>query len=259
MSSASRFPLDSVLYEVYNDNAKAALGELGGGERRECLMEHFRSIAQRAVFAVAATFAVAAFGVDTMTSDPKFVFLDTKTSSFWRTATNRVMTLPISYPAGATAATLTVTGSSWSMTTNIPAGFFDLVLPEPSAPETEDVYELALSFDDGTVRLAKLGLIQGLMPGADGATRCLVPQGGRRWNGFQRHAVLPLPYGAESFAVYVNGQVTASDSGLDGAKGWYALNDIRLKDAVTVSFTLNGASRQANLVSRSNTFVLSVK
>ena len=70
---------------------------------------------------------------------------------------------------------------------------------------------------------------------------------------------MPLPYGAESFAVYVNGQEAASDSGLDGAKGWYALNGINIRDAVTVSFTLNGAGRLANLVSRSNTFMLSIK
>ena len=222
-------------------------------------MESCRLRVKRAVAAVAAAFAFAAFGAATMTSGPKFVFLDTKTSSFWRTATNRVVTLPIKYPAGATAATLTVTGASWSMTTNLPAGYFDLVLPEPASPETEDVYALTLAFDDGTVRDAKFGLIQGLMPDAEGATRCVIPQGGWRWNRFQRHAVLPMPYGAESFAVYVNGQEVASDSGLDGAKGWYALDGINFRDVVTVSFTLNGASRLANLVSRGNTFVLSIK
>ena len=259
MSSAGRFLLDSILYEVYNDNAKAAKDEYVGGERREDRMECCRLRVKLAAVAVAATFALAAFGTATMTSDPKFVFLDTKTSSFWRTATNRVVTLPIKYPVGATAATLTVAGASWSITTNLPAGYFDLVLPEPVSPETEDVYALTLAFNDGTVRDAKFGLIQGLMPDTEGATRCVMPQGGRRWNRFQRHAVLPMPYGAESFAVYVNGQEVASDSGLDGAKGWYALDGINIRDTVTVSFTLNGASRLANLVSRSDTFMLSIR
>ena len=222
-------------------------------------MESCRLKVNLAAAAVAASFAFAAFGAATMTSDPKFVFLDTKTSSFWRTATNRVVTLPIKYPAGATAATLTASSASWSTTTNLPAGFFDLVLPEPDSPETEDVYDLTLAFNDGTVRNAKLGLIQGLMPDAEGATRCVAPQGGRRWSRLQRHTVLPLPYGAESFSVYVNGQEVASDSGLDGAKGWYALDGIEIGDLVTVSFTLNGVSRQANLVSRSNAFLLIIK
>ena len=41
-------------------------------------------------------------------------------------------------------------------TTNLPAGFFDLVLPEPVSPETEDVYALTLAFNDGTVPRAGL-------------------------------------------------------------------------------------------------------
>lgn len=205
---------------------------------------------------LAAACACAAFGSADMTSDPKFVFLDTKTSSFWRTATNHVVTLPVRYPDGATTATLTVVGSSWSMTTNPPAGFFDLILPEPSSPETEDVYDLTLSFNDGTVRSAKLGLIQGLMPDAEGATRCVIPEGRRNWRKIHRHAVLPIPYGAESFSVTVNGQAIASDSGLDGAKGWYALDGVGVGDSVSVSFMLGGIGQFASLLCGGNGFML---
>ncbi|MBQ3340436.1 MAG: hypothetical protein IJG84_00930 [Kiritimatiellae bacterium] len=208
---------------------------------------------------LAAAVACAAFGSTDKTSDPKFVFLDTKTSSFWRTATNSVVTLPVRYPDGATTATLTVVGSSWSMTTNPPAGFFDLALPEPSSPETEDVYDLTLAFNDGTVRSAKLGLIQGLMPDTEGATRCVIPEGGRKWRKIRRHAVLPIPYGAESFSVTVDGQEVASDSGLDGAKGWYALDGVGIGSNASISFTLGGVSYLANLLSGDSGLQLLIK
>ena len=39
-----------------------------------------------------------------LSSEPTFVFLRPETSSFWNTATNSTMTLPIDYPSGATKA-----------------------------------------------------------------------------------------------------------------------------------------------------------
>ena len=37
----------------------------------------------------------------------------------------------------------------------------------------ENVYDLTLTFDDGTVRTAKLGLIQGLSPDSEGASHTM--------------------------------------------------------------------------------------
>ena len=79
---------------------------------------------------VAAMFAQPVLAEDGAWSDPAFVFLKPETSSFWRTATNSVVTLPVKYPEGATSADLTVNGVGYSrMYADIPEGDFDLELP----------------------------------------------------------------------------------------------------------------------------------
>ena len=96
-----------------------------------------------------------------LSSEPTFIFLKPETSSFWNTATNSSMTLPIDYPNGASVATLSVKGVDYDRTyLNITEDSFDLELPAPDSPKTENVYDLTLTFNDGTVRTAKLGLIQ---------------------------------------------------------------------------------------------------
>ena len=118
-----------------------------------------------------------------ITSEPTFVFLRPETSSFWNTATNSTMTLPIDYPTGATRATLTVNGDKYAKSyANITNDSFDLELPPPTSFEKENVYDLVLTFDDGTVRTAKLGLVQSFAPDSEGITRCLAPAEGSVWN-----------------------------------------------------------------------------
>ena len=186
-----------------------------------------------------------------ITSEPTFVFLRPETSSFWNTATNSTMTLPIDYPTGATRATLTVNGVRYSRSyANITGDSFDLELPSPTSPETENVFDLTLTFDNGTERTAKLGLIQGLSPDAEGTTRCLAPAEGSVWNTMRSRAVLPIPYGTTSFTVTVNGQETVNDTGLNGAQGWYALGGIKRKDAVSLSLMANGVNYMATLLGR---------
>ena len=205
------------------------------------------------VLAVSIVSAFAAMAATEVTSDPQTMFLRTDTSSFWRTATNNVVTLPVRYPKGATTATLTVTGDSYSQTfADLAEGICTLSLPAPKSPEMENVFELALSFDDGTVRIAKIGVIEGRLAGGEGATRCIVPGEGRNWSRMRRRAVMPVPYGVTAFSISVNGTTIATDTGLDGARGWYVLGGINRGDEVSLSFTTNGTERVAGLTGRGN-------
>ena len=160
-----------------------------------------------------------------MTSDSSFVFLAPETSFFWHTATNNTMALPVVFPDGADSATLSVTGLSYTATySGIVTNEFLLTLPAASKPSEENVYDLTLTFNDGTVRTARLGLIQGLVGGNEGATRCLAPFGSSKWRRVEERAVFPIPYGVTAFSLLLDGVDEISETGLDGAAGWYALS-----------------------------------
>ena len=157
-------------------------------------------------------------------SERAFVFVNRGTSSYWHTATNCVLALPVEMPEGATSATLSVTGLRHSATyANITASPFLLTLPAATSTETENVYDLTLTFNDAgaTVRTARLGLIKGYNMTVRGATRCLAPKEQRKWGWVKgRRAVFPIPYGMTAFTV----GGTAMDTGLGGDQGWYALD-----------------------------------
>jgi len=208
----------------------------------------------------ASLLAVATPGSE-ITSEPTFVFLRPETSSFWNTATNSTMTLPIDYPSGATKATLTVSGAGYKMQTypNLTESSFELVLPVPDSPQNENVYDLTLTFDEGTVRTAKLGLIQGLSPDTEGSTRCLAPAEGAVWNTVKKRAVLPIPYGTTSFTMSVNGgMVTEVDTGLNGAQGWYALKP-NTDDSVSLSLVAGGINYAATLLGQGDGFFVIIQ
>lgn len=208
----------------------------------------------------ASLLAVASPGEE-IESEPTFVFLRPETSSFWSTATNSTMTLPIDYPSGATKATLTVSGVGYATRTypNLTGSSFELALPVPDSPQAENVYDLALTFDDGTVRSAKLGLIQGLSPDSEGSTRCLAPAEGRMWNVINKRAVMPIPYGTESFTMSVNGGAwTTVDTGLGGAQGWYAVKP-KSGDSVSLALVADGINYAATLLGQGDGFFVIFK
>ena len=119
---------------------------------------------------------------------------------------------------------------------------------------------VTLSFDDGTSRRAKLGLIQGLDTGARGGTRCLAPADGRVWGRVKGgRAVLPIPYGTTSFSVTVNGEPRAADTRLNGAQGWYALNPIAPGAVISLSCLADGVSYAASILGGGNGFMLIYK
>ena len=192
-----------------------------------------------------------------LSSEPTFVFLRPETSSFWNTATNSTMTLPIDYPNGATKATLTVNGVGYNRVySDLTGDSIEIDLPVPDSPKTENVYELTLAFDNGAApRTAKLGLIKGLDSGAKGSTRCIAPAQGKVWSTATDRAVLPIPYGTTSFTV--NG--VEHDTGLDGAQGWYALSPIAPGAVISLSCLADGVSYAASILGGGNGFMLIYK
>ena len=208
----------------------------------------------------ASMLAVASPGSE-ITSEETFVFLRPETSSFWNTATNSTMSLPIDYPNGSTKAKLEVKGIGYDKVyEGITSDSYELELPVPDSPQTENVYDLTLTFDDGTVRTAKLGLIQGLSPDTEGATRCLAPAEGSVWNKVKYRAVLPIPYGTTSLSMQTNGgEWKELDTGLNGAQGWYALSPIGRGDNLSLSCIVDGVSYVASLIGGGDGFFVIVK
>ena len=192
-----------------------------------------------------------------LSSESTFVFLRPETSSFWNTATNSTMTLPIDYPNGATKATLTVNGVGYNRVySDLTGDSIEIDLPVPDSPKTENVYELTLTFDNGAPsRTAKLGLIKGLDSGAKGSTRCIAPAEGKVWGKATDRAVLPIPYGTTSFTI--NG--VEHDTGLDGAQGWYALSPIERGETITLSCLADGVSYAASILGGGNGMFLIFK
>lgn len=212
-------------------------------------------IARRMAGVVGAAMVSVAVSAAELTSEPTLVFLRPETSSFWNTATNNTMTVPVDFPSGATSATLTIRGVGYSASyLGIEKGTdsFTFALPVAENPQTENVYELTLAFDDGTVHKARLGLIEGVSPNPEGVTRCLAPSNGRVWSRVKGgRAVLPIPYGVSSFSVVVNGETRSADTGLNGAQGWYALG-LRGGEEASLSMIAGGLSYSASLLGASD-------
>lgn len=166
------------------------------------------------VFSVGAWCALA----DGLWSDPTLVVLRTDETPLWRTATNSVMTLEWLYPKGAGSAELTVDGLGYHAEhQDDGAGRLEVSFPEPTDEMTENVYNLTLTFDNGEIRTASLGVVRGVGTGGEFVrTSCRIK--GRAAKRIFRRAVLPIPFGAMSLAL--NGVLT--ETGLGGAAGWYA-------------------------------------
>ena len=120
----------------------------------------------------------------------------------------------------------------------------EIVLPSADTLQKENVYELTLSFNEGTERKAKLGLVQSYSDSdGEGASTCvLAPKGDRKWNVVKRRAVMPIPYGTTS--LLVNGAEV--EDAAANAQGWYAL---AAASGATVSLSLqeNDVSRDVSL------------
>ena len=197
-------------------------------------------------------------------SEPAFVHLTPETSSFWHTATNRTLTVPIDLPEGAAKARLSVTGRTYAWESeDITDSSYTLTLPAATAPADEDVYQLALAFYDadgnsvGDVRTARLGLVQGLTGDGVGSTRCLFSDTARSWPKVRGTCVMPVPLGA---TLAVDGQaVTADDPGFTGVQGWYALRKLALGEVATVALTLDDETTSVDLLGADGGFQILIR
>ena len=211
------------------------------------------------VFATGILLPIIAIGAEGSKSDATFVFLQPETSSFWCTATNSTMTIPIYYPKGAAKADLLVDGMQYAKSYNdITSDSVDIELPAPANERTENVYTLTLSFDDGTVQTAKLGAVRGYAKEAAGVARCVIPEESASWKKFKYRAVLPVPYGMKNLTLGLNGG-EPQPLEADGAQGWYGLEGIKRNDTLDFTYELNGMPYALSLVGGGDGFFFIMK
>ena len=176
-------------------------------------------------------------------SDPTFVYVNPKSCYHWHTATNSTMVLPVYFPRGASYATLSVNGTV--QISGITTDSVTVNLPTPRCGASEEVYDLALAFDEGTVYTTRLGLLNGFSGCGDtGATRCITPYGDKAWGRVNGLAVIPVPCATTSLTVALNGGEPSSvNTGLDGSAGWCAITLSGATKADISAITLNEVLR----------------
>ena len=167
-------------------------------------------------------------------SDPTPVIVNTDSFYLWHTATGGTMRVEWAFPLNATVAHLAVTGRTVKASMpGLMAECAEIELPTPIRAKDEDVLDFTLSFNDGTVKTASLGLVRGRSDGggATTPTPCLASTNAPSWRQSGKYFVLPVPDGAES--VTVAGEPV--DTGLDGAAGWLAAGAFSNGSVVPVS------------------------
>ena len=190
-----------------------------------------------------------AFAASEMMSERTFVYVQPELSSFWRTAADNVVELPVDMPLNAKSATLRVSGVRYERTyQNLTEGVYRLVLPEATSPDKENLYSLVLSFDDGTVRTAEFGVIEGIRTAVEGcSTRCRLSSNGLSWRKTSSCAVIPVPYGMTSFAVTKSGE-EIQKTVLDGAQGWSVLGPVNAGCSYDLELACANARVSANVL-----------
>jgi hypothetical protein len=201
--------------------------------------------------------AVAASEAESASS---FVFLNPERSSFWRTATNNTVSLPVDYPYNAKSASITVRGDGYEATyEDVPAGMFNLKLPPAERPEQENVYDVTLAFKDGPVRSAKIAVICGRKPdAAEGATRCVFNPARASWKRAARREVIPIAYNPSGKSeITVDGE--QKDTGLDGAQGWYAIGGVAVGETHTLAYEADNVVYTAELTGHLKQFSVIIR
>ena len=182
-------------------------------------------------------------------SAPAFVWVQPGVSTFWHTATNRVLTVPVVFPEGARVATLSVRGDKFSANYEVQkvgaCTDCTITLPEVKSQFDEDVFALELRFDDeaGTVQNARLGLVRSATAGNECVTRCFAPADSRKWSKTVGRAVLWVPYGMTSLTV--DGE--SFDPQLNGDQGWCALTGLTLDHVTQVELVAGGETYSSGL------------
>ena len=149
------------------------------------------------------------------------LFVDIGKTRLWRTSAQASPLIEWDTPSVAVSATLTVASLRGEAEIDVTGrSSYQLTFDAPTSADSENVYDLVLTFDCGAsniVRRGQIGCVRGIAAtGAAGAVADMRPQEG--WDRLAaRCAVLPVPAGAG--ALEIDG--TAVDTGLGGAAGWY--------------------------------------
>ncbi len=148
-------------------------------------------------------------------SEPTLILANGNESLLWHSVLPGTSVARWDKPRTATSATLTIVGAYYRQTyANLTGESCEISLPSAYLGR-EDVYTLTLSFDDGTVRTAYLGAVDGLASGGTSTSRRIRTASSPRWANFNDYAAIAIPAGAT--ALTVNGTPLPD---LDGSAGW---------------------------------------
>lgn len=171
-----------------------------------------------AMLIAAAVMSAASYAAETT------LFMRSKSNILWRTSPGTTFDVPVVLPPDATSATLTVTGRGYSRTySNLSGGSQEVALPAATSDETENVFDLTLTFDDpaATVQTVKLGHVASAATSGDAEAWVRVA-GSRRWGAVKDRAVIRIPANAGTLAI--DGEPV--DDGLDGGAGWFRFDAV---------------------------------
>ncbi|MBO5940721.1 MAG: hypothetical protein J6R18_05965 [Kiritimatiellae bacterium] len=200
------------------------------------------------------------FGTERKSADT-VVYLRPETSQFWSTATNSTIALPIDFPNGAEYATLEVSGLGYYRSFRIDApSDYILQFPEPDSPQTENVYDLKLTYDNGIVRTARLGCVLSYSSTARARTRCILSSEASEWSKIKYRSVIQIPYGMTEFGYQVNGGETITvDTGSGNIASWHAFGPVKRGDQVALSAVIGDAVYDAFLFGWGEGFFLHIR
>lgn len=164
-------------------------------------MSVFTHIRRTAWYGTACVCAMAGLafeaGAGAVSSKPTTLVLDPSQSVLWGTMPTGDLTLEWTMPDGAQKAALAVTGPDYSYageeSADTQVTLSDLV--------ADRVYDLKLTFDNGTVWTARLGRIPGSGVASAPCRLRLADSGTRAWQRERGVTVVPVPVGAESLMV----------------------------------------------------------
>jgi hypothetical protein len=201
------------------------------------------------------------FGGERQKSSDIVVYLRPEMSQFWSTATNSTIALPIDFPEGVESATLEVSGLGYFKTYQITeSSDYLLQLSEPASPQTENVYDLKLTYDNVIVRTARLGCVMSYSSTARARTRCILSSEASEWSKIKYRSVIQIPYGMTEFGYQVNGGETITvDTGSGNIASWYAFGPVKRGDQVALSVVIEDAVYDAFLFGWGEGFFLHIR
>jgi hypothetical protein len=200
---------------------------------------------------------LASEGESAKLSDRLFTILHTGESAFWSTAEGNVLDIPLRFPHGAKSAVLRVEGVGYS---KVYSGIADatcrIVLPEAVDESTENLFNLTLEFDDGTVERASFALPAGCTSSNEAVVACRLNYPSTSFFRVRGRALIALADGARSLSV--NGENVYSSTG--GEWAWHMLHPVVNGARYALSFAdSDGNLIEREIVGRNKTFAVIIK